>query len=125
MELAIVLGQCTATVKDASLGGRKLAVVQGIDPSGATVRPAEVALDITGAAAGQTVLLARGSAARQPADNRQLASDLSIVAIVDEITVASSATSRAGTTKTPASRSAGTRTSKTRTRTTRNNSGGK
>ena len=39
------------------------------------------------AAAGQTVLVARGSAARLMAETRQAATDLAVVAIVDEITV--------------------------------------
>lgn len=86
MQLAVVVGQCTATVKDASLDGRKLALVQCSDPDGGAAGDIEVATDITGAAVGQQVLLARGSAARLPAETRQMATDLTIVAIVDEVT---------------------------------------
>lgn len=88
MELAVVVGQCTATVKDAALEGRKLALVRRADAAGAAAGELEVALDVTGAGAGQLVLLVRGSAARLPADTRQLPADLAIVAIVDEVTVA-------------------------------------
>lgn len=88
MELAVVTGQCTATVKDTSLGRRRFALVQTVDPSGNPIGRVEVALDVTAAAAGQMVLLTRGSAARLPADIRQIATDLSIVAIIDEVTVA-------------------------------------
>jgi microcompartment protein CcmK/EutM len=86
MELAVVVGQCTATVKDTSLGGRKLALVRRADAEGAASGEVEVALDVTGAGAGQLVLLVRGSAARQCTDTRQLPADLAIVAIVDEVT---------------------------------------
>lgn len=88
MQFATVVGQCTATVKDASLEGRKLALVQPSDPDGNPIGPVEVALDTTGAGSGQLVLVVRGSAARLPADTRQLASDLTIVAIVDQVTSA-------------------------------------
>jgi carbon dioxide concentrating mechanism protein CcmL len=90
MELAVVVGQCTATVKDTSLGGRKLALVRRADAEGAVSGEVEVALDVTGAGAGQLVLLVRGSAARQCTDTRQLPADLAIVAIVDEVTTSGS-----------------------------------
>lgn len=89
MELAVVVGQCTATVKDDSLEGRKLAVVRRADTDGTPSGEIEVALDVTGAGTGQLVLLIRGGAARQPADTRQLPTDLAIVAIVDEVTTSS------------------------------------
>lgn len=66
--------------------GRKLALVRRADAEGVVTGEVEVALDVTGAGAGQLVLLVRGSAARQPADTRQLPADLAIVAIVDEVT---------------------------------------
>ncbi|MDQ4052005.1 MAG: hypothetical protein M3237_04810 [Actinomycetota bacterium] len=87
MQLAVVRGLCTATVKDQSLAGRRLVLVQGVTPQGKPDGPVEVALDVTSAASGQLVLLSRGSAARQAADNRQLAVDLSVVAIVDEVSL--------------------------------------
>lgn len=95
MELAVVVGHCTATVKDTSLEGRKLAIVRRTDAEGAVSGDAEVALDVTGAGPGTLVLLVRGGAARQPADTRQLPTDLSIVAIVDEMTTSHDAVSAA------------------------------
>lgn len=86
MQLARVIGQCTATVKDPTLDGRRLALVRRTDAEGAIVGEVEVALDVTGAAPGALVVVTRGSAARQPADNRQLAADLSVIAIVDDLT---------------------------------------
>lgn len=87
MQLAVVRGQCTATIKDASYGGRRLVLVQCVDETGEPTAPVEVALDVTAAAAGQTVLVARGSAARVVADIRQAAADLAVVAIVDHLSV--------------------------------------
>lgn len=95
MRLAVVRGQCTATVKDPSLGSRRFALVQTIDAEGNPDGPLEVALDVTSAAAGQTVLVTRGSAARIPESNRQVAADLAVVAIVDEVTLAPEKTSPA------------------------------
>jgi len=117
MELARVVGQCTATVKEGSLAGRRLALVRQADPEGVPTGPVEVALDVTGAGPGALVVLVRGSAARQPAENRQLATDLSIIAIVDEVNLVadqsatgaarpSAAATRAATKKTAATRSA-------------------
>lgn len=87
MQLALVTGSCTATIKDASLHGRRLAVVRVADQDGTPVGAHEVALDVTGCTAGQLVLLARGSSARQPSEVRALATDLTVVAIVDEISI--------------------------------------
>lgn len=89
MDLAMVRGQCTATVKEPSLAGHRLALVQRVSPDGVAEGGIEVALDVTSAAPGQLVVLARGSAARLPAQTRQLATDLTVVAIVDEVTLAS------------------------------------
>ena len=87
MELARVVGQCTATVKEPSLAGQKFALVRRADENGELIGPVEVALDVTGSGPGELVLMVRGSAARQPSQTRQLAADLSIVAIVDELAV--------------------------------------
>jgi len=85
MQLAIVVGAITATVKDASLAGRKLSLVRVVDAEGNPSSVLEVALDVTSAGVGERVLVVRGSAARQPAANRALAADLSIVGIVDDV----------------------------------------
>lgn len=87
MELATVVGACTATTKDGSLQGRKLALVRRVDADGKVVGELEAAIDITSAGVGATVLLARGSAVRQRADTRSAVADLAIVAIVDDIDV--------------------------------------
>ncbi len=88
MELARVIGSVTATLKDGGLGGVKLALVEPVDPAGAVRGPAEVAVDPQGAGVGELVLLVRGSAARQPERTRGLPTDLTVVAIVDEVSLA-------------------------------------
>ena len=91
MELAHVLGSVTATAKTESLLSHKLLVVQPLDPAGSDARAAEVALDTVGAGPGDSVLIVRGSAARQPPESRAAATDLTIVAIVDSVDLSSSA----------------------------------
>lgn len=88
MELATVIGACTATVKDDGLAGRKLTLVRRVDEHGQPAGTVEVALDPVGAGLHSTVLLVRGSAARQPPQNRQLPVDLTVVAVVDDIHLA-------------------------------------
>lgn len=88
MELATVIGACTATIKDPGLDGRKLALVQRVDEVGTPIASVEVALDSVGAGVRSTVLLARGSGARQPASNRGRPVDLTIVAVVDSVHLA-------------------------------------
>ena len=117
MELARVLGSVTATAKTESLLSHKLLVVQPQDPAGADprptdsgTRPAEVAVDTVGAGPGDRVLLARGSAARQPPESRAAATDLTIVAIVDSVDIPSGTSIEQEPTKRPArSRAAQTR----------------
>jgi microcompartment protein CcmK/EutM len=85
MELARVLGSVTAAARTESLLAHKLLVVQAHDPAGSASRPAEVAVDTVGAGPGDHVLIARGSAARQPPESRAAATDLTIIAIVDAV----------------------------------------
>jgi microcompartment protein CcmK/EutM len=95
MEMARVVGSVSATLKDGSLQGLKLALVQAVDEHGAAVRPAEVAVDTQSVGIGELVLTVRGSAARQPEMARGVAADLTIVAIVDEVRPAASSASSA------------------------------
>jgi microcompartment protein CcmK/EutM len=92
MELARVTGTVTATVKDESLSGRKLLTIVRVDSVGDDLGAVEVAVDAQGAGVGDTVLLVRGSGARQVGAVRSAATDLTIVAIVDRVDVAEQAT---------------------------------
>ena len=88
MEIARVVGSVSATLKDGGLHGLKLALVQAVDENGEVVRSTEVAVDTQSVGIGELVLTVRGSGARQPEATRGIAADLTIVAIVDDIRVA-------------------------------------
>jgi ethanolamine utilization protein EutN len=87
MELARIVGSVTATLKDGSLQGVKLALVQRVDADANAIGAVEVAVDTQSVGDGELVLVARGSAARQPEIARGVPSDLTIVAIVDALNV--------------------------------------
>lgn len=84
MYMAKVVGSVVSTVKDPSLIGRKLMIVQPINSDGQTVRHQEVAADAIGAGVGEYVLLVRGAGARQlhQGEARDV-NDCAIVGIID------------------------------------------
>lgn len=83
MQLARVIGCVVATVKNDSLEGRKLMVVQSLDanlrPQGAPL----VALDAIGAGVGELVFWCRGKEASFPFRREDTPTDCTIVGIVD------------------------------------------
>ena len=83
MQLARVIGTVVATVKNDSLEGRKLLVIQSLDarlrPQGAPL----VALDAIGAGFGELVLWCRGKEASFPFRREDTPTDCTIIAIVD------------------------------------------
>ena len=87
MQLAKVTGTVTATAKDARLAGHKLLVADLVDGAGKVLMPAQVAVDTVGAGAGDTVIVSSGSAARMAAGLSTLPVDLSIIAIVDRVSI--------------------------------------
>lgn len=87
MHLAKVIGSATGTVKDPPLAGVRLLVVQPVDEKGKNVGGYEIVVDVVGAGTGDTVLVATGSAARQPAACRGVATDATAVVIIDEVTI--------------------------------------
>ena len=83
MQLARVIGNVVATVKNDSLEGRKLLVIQSLD---ARLRPQGVplvALDAIGAGASDLVFWCRGKEASFPFRREDTPTDCTIVAIVD------------------------------------------
>ncbi len=82
-----VIGNATGTVKDPPLEGIKLLVVQPIDGAGKAIGSSEIVADVVGAGSGDTVLVATGSAARQPAACRGVATDATAIAIIDDIKI--------------------------------------
>ncbi len=83
MQLARVIGNVVATVKNDSLEGRKLLVVQSLNadlkPQGAPL----VALDAIGAGVGELVFWCRGKEASFPFKREDTPTDCTIVGIVD------------------------------------------
>lgn len=87
MLLAKVTGTVTATAKDARLTGHKLLVADLVDGAGQILAPGQVAVDTVGAGTGDTVVVTSGSAARMAAGLSTLPVDLSIIAIVDRVSL--------------------------------------
>lgn len=86
MYMAKVIGSVVSTQKDPSLVGRKLMIVQPVNPDGQAVRHQEVAADSVGAGVGEYVLLVRGAGARRANRNEEATRDVndcSIVGIID------------------------------------------
>jgi ethanolamine utilization protein EutN len=83
MQLAQVIGEVVATIKDASLSGTKLLVLQPVAPSGEPSGRTLVALDSVGAGVGEHVFFVRGREAAFPFYPAEPPTDASIVGIVD------------------------------------------
>ena len=83
MQLARVIGTLVSTVKNDSLNGRKLLVVQTVnadlEPSGKPM----VAVDSVGAGVGELVFWCRGKEASFPFKREDTPTDCTIVGIVD------------------------------------------
>ena len=87
MQLARVVGDVVSTMKDRSLHGQKLLVLQLLTPAGAAVGRPLVAVDSAGAGAGDTVFFVRGREASFPFLPELVTTDANIVGIVDHWTV--------------------------------------
>jgi ethanolamine utilization protein EutN len=87
MLLAKVKGNIVATQKNQFLNGHKLLLVGKIDLNGNFTGPADIiAIDLTGAGVGETVLVTQeGDAVEQILGNRNAPVHTIIVAIVDDI----------------------------------------
>jgi microcompartment protein CcmK/EutM len=85
MQLARVIGNVVATVKNELLEGRKLLVIQplnaSLEPSGKPM----IAIDSVGAGAGEIVFWCRGKEASFPFMPIEVPTDCTIVGIVDSV----------------------------------------
>ena len=86
MQLAQVVGEVVATIKDSNLTGTKMLVVQPIAASGEPYGRALVALDSVGAGFGEHVFFVRGREAAFPFYPAEPPADATIVGIVDHWT---------------------------------------
>jgi ethanolamine utilization protein EutN len=87
MQLARVVGEVVATMKDANLSGIKMLVVQPIAASGEDAGRALVALDSIGAGVGEHVFFVRGREAAFPFYPAEPPADATVIGIVDHWTV--------------------------------------
>jgi microcompartment protein CcmK/EutM len=87
MHLARVVGEVVSTIKDSSLTGIKLMVLQPIAASGDAAGRTLVALDSVGAGVGEHVFFVRGREAAFPFYPVEPPTDASIVGIVDHWTI--------------------------------------
>jgi ethanolamine utilization protein EutN len=83
MQLARVIGEVVASVKDANLVGAKLLVLQPLSPSGENAGRTLVALDSVGAGTGEHVFFVRGREAAFPFYPAEPPTDAAIIGIVD------------------------------------------
>jgi microcompartment protein CcmK/EutM len=87
VQLARVVGEVVATIKDANLSGIKLLVVQPVAPSGEDSGRTIVALDSIGAGVGEHVFFVRGREAAFPFYPAEPPADATVIGIVDHWTV--------------------------------------
>ena len=83
MQLARVIGEVVATMKDENLTGMKLLVLQPIAASGDDAGRTLVALDSVGAGVGERVFFVRGREAGFPFHPIEVPADAGIVGIID------------------------------------------
>jgi ethanolamine utilization protein EutN len=83
VQLARVLGEVVATMKDANLTGLKLLVVQPLSATGEAAGRTLVAVDSVGAGVGEDVFFVRGREAAFPFYPAEPPTDACIVGIVD------------------------------------------
>jgi len=87
MYLGKVVGCVWSTVKDPSLEGQRMLIVQPITPEGKETGKRLICTDSTGAGAGETIYWVRGREASFALSLAEVVADTSIVGIVDEIHV--------------------------------------
>jgi ethanolamine utilization protein EutN len=85
MQLARVIGTVVSTVKNSSLEGRKLLVIQPLNASLEKSGRPMVAIDSVGAGEGEVVFWCRGKEASFPFDPADVPTDCTIVGIVDAV----------------------------------------
>jgi microcompartment protein CcmK/EutM len=87
MQLARVIGNVVATIKDPGLVGLTLLVLQPLSPAHEAVGSALVAVDAVGAGAGEEVFFVRGREASFPFLPDLVPTDATVTGICDHWTV--------------------------------------
>ncbi len=87
MILARVVGTVVATRKDPRLEGKKLLILQPVNPEGKAEGGYVVAVDTVGAGTRELVLAVSGSSARMADGCKDVPVDTAIVGIVDDVSL--------------------------------------
>lgn len=87
MLIARVIGTTVSTIKDEKLVGRKLLILRQTDETGSPEGKPFVAVDTVDAGAGDLVLTAAGSSARQTTITKDSPVDSVIMAVIDSLEV--------------------------------------
>src|ERR1700690_2953888 len=87
MLLGRVIGNVVCTMKNASLTGQKLLIVQPLDRHGRDKGRPIVALDSVGAGGGETIYWSRGKEPSFPFQPAEPPADATIVGIVDSVNI--------------------------------------
>jgi microcompartment protein CcmK/EutM len=83
VQIARVIGDLVATIKDAGLFGQKLLILQPVLPDREPVGRTLVAVDSTGAGVGEHVFFVRGREASFPFLPAEVPVDACVIGIVD------------------------------------------
>ena len=83
MQIARVIGNVVSTIKNESLAGRKLLIVQTLDADLNEKGKPTIALDAVGAGVGELVFWCRGKEASFPFKREEIPTDCTIVGIID------------------------------------------
>jgi microcompartment protein CcmK/EutM len=94
MLIARVIGTTVSTIKDEKITGQKLLVMRQTDETGKSIGKPFVAVDTVNAGAGDLVLTASGSSARQTTITKDRPVDAVIMAIIDSLEVEGKTTFR-------------------------------
>jgi len=87
MQLGRIIGNVVCTIKNPSLEGKKLLLVQPIDRHGKDKGKPFVAIDTVGAGAGETIYWCRGREASFPFLPIEVPTEATIVGIVDTVNI--------------------------------------
>ncbi|CCQ98017.1 Carbon dioxide concentrating mechanism protein CcmL [[Clostridium] ultunense Esp] len=87
MYLGKVIGTVVATRKDENLIGSKLMITQPLNMELEPIGEPLIAVDTVGAGIGELVIFTKGTAARIAARKMDAPIDISIVGIVDQLTI--------------------------------------
>jgi ethanolamine utilization protein EutN len=87
MQLARVIGTVVSTIKNESLEGRKLLIIQPVDAALRNTGKPVVAVDSAGAGKGELVFWCRGKESSFPFSPAEVPTDCTVVGIVDSLQV--------------------------------------